>query len=320
MTLHPGPDYTHSRNSDGTTTSVCNRCPLTIGRAFDARDLAELESRHVCQPVERRQVVRIAYRTYLPTKWVGERLGSSGLSKSVKIELIMAHLFLHPCSRCEKAVRELSPNDERVCIRCQFGLKHRWQELAPSTPHAPKLGETGRFHELQLYSTEEVFLQRFTRFIGTALDTGDAVIAVTTTSHRDALFQRLLGDGLNVASALEQGRYIPLDVADTLATFMVNEVLDPVRFSQSATALLSSAKEAAKGEHPRVAACGECAPVLWQEGKADAAIQLEVLWDDIAKTENVDILCGYPGSSFHCEHGSETLQRILAGHSALHAG
>jgi hypothetical protein len=270
--------------------------------------------------VRYRGLVRIAYRTYLPTKWAGERLRSSGLSKSVKIDLIMAHLFLHPCSRCKKSVRELSPNDESLCIRCQFSLKHRWQELASVAPRVPKVGATEPCHELQLYSTEEGFLQRFTRFIGTALSAGDAVVAVATKSHRDALFQRLLGDGLDVASAMDQGRYIPLDVSDTLSTFMVNDVPDPVRFSQSASSLFSAAKKAARGKHPRVAACGECAPLLWQEGKADAAIRLEELWDDIAKAESVDILCGYPGSSFHCEHGSETLQRILAGHSALHAG
>ncbi len=100
------PNVAHGQNADGTTTSVCNRCPLTIGRAIDENDLAELESRHVCQPVERRQMVRIVHRTYIPPVRTDRRLGGSSrevlngdgwiLSQAAKVELIKAHLFLAP--------------------------------------------------------------------------------------------------------------------------------------------------------------------------------------------------------------------------------
>lgn len=317
----------HSRNSDGTTTSVCNRCPLTIGRAINENDLAELESRHVCQPVERRQMVRIVHRTYIPLR-TDRRLGESGrkvlngdgwiLSQAAKIELIKAHLFLHPCSRCKTSVEHLSPNDESVCFRCQFSLKRRWKELSAVAPLPTKDGELKCCHEVQLYSSDEVFVHRFTRFIGAALRLGDAVVVLATQPHREALFQRLLADGLDVAAALDQGRYIPLDVADTLSTLMVNDLPDPVRFLEAAGSLLGAARKAARGKHPHVAACGECAPFLWREGMADAAVRLEELWDEIARKEGVDTLCGYPGGSFRREQGSETLQRIIGTHSALH--
>jgi DcmR-like sensory protein len=324
-----GPSFTRTRNSDGTFTSLCNRCPLTIARAGDARDLPELESRHICQPVERRQVVQIVHRTYTPPTRSSKRLtdsnqnilhGScSSLSQSAKLELIRAHLFLHPCCRCEKSAQHLSPDDERVCFSCQFSLKRRWKELAWAAPLLPKVGESSRCHEVQLYSSEELFLHRFTRFIGAALRAGDAVVVVVTQSHRDGLFQRLLADGLDVTAAVDQGRYIPLDVADTLATFMVNDFPDPVRFWKITSALLAEAKNAARGKQPHVAACGECAPLLLQGGMAHAAVRLEGLWDEIAKSMGVDILCGYPGESFRGEQGTDTLQRVLAEHSAVHA-
>ena len=206
------------------------------------------------------------------------------MSQSSKVELIRAHLFLHPCWQCEKFVQHINSNDERVCIRCQFSLKRRWKELALLAPLPPKVGEFSRYHEVQLYSSEELFLDRFTRFIGAALRVGDAVVVVATRSHRDALFQRLLADGLDVTAAVDQGRYIPLDAADTLATFMVNDVPDPVQFREITSALLTAAKNAARGKQPHVAACGECAPLLWQRGMADAAVRLEGLWDEIAKS------------------------------------
>lgn len=59
-----GPDCVRRQNQDGTLDSICKRCGLTIARAFHSRVLERLEARHVCQPVERRRSVRIAYRIY----------------------------------------------------------------------------------------------------------------------------------------------------------------------------------------------------------------------------------------------------------------
>ena len=59
-----GPDCVRRQNQDETVDSICKRCGLTIARAFHPRDLGPLEARHVCQPVERRRWVRIAYRIY----------------------------------------------------------------------------------------------------------------------------------------------------------------------------------------------------------------------------------------------------------------
>jgi len=74
-----------------------------------------------------------------------------------------------------------------------------------------------------------------------------------------------------------------LDVSETLSSFMVNDLADPVRFFVVTGDLLAAAAKAARGQPLRVAACGECAPVLWAQGKVDAAIQLECLWDEIAR-------------------------------------
>jgi hypothetical protein len=100
---------------------------------------------------------------------------------------------------------------------------------------------------------------------------------------------------------------------------MVNDQPDPVRFLKVTRDLVLAAAKAAKGEHPRVAACGECAPLLWAQGNAEAAIRVENLWNEIAKTYYVDILCGYPLGSFHAEQDRHIFQRICAEHSAVHS-
>jgi KaiC/GvpD/RAD55 family RecA-like ATPase len=157
----------------------------------------------------------------------------------------------------------------------------------------------------------------FTRFIEFALKAGNAAILIATESLRKSLLQNLQAHGVDCVAAVEQGRYIQLDVAETLSTFMVNDLPDPVRFSKTTVDLIEAAAKAAKGEHPRVAACGECAPTLWEQGKADAAIQLEHLWDGISKTYDVDILCGYVLTSFRREQESNIYERICAEHASV---
>ena len=110
-----------------------------------------------------------------------------------------------------------------------------------------------------------------------ALEAGNAVIVIATEPHRTSLIQRLRAHGADVVTAIEQRRYIPLDAAETLATFMVNDVPDPYQFQKAVGDLFAAAAKGANGERRCVAACGEGAPTLWAEGKGDAAVQIELL-------------------------------------------
>ena len=179
--------------------------------------------------------------------------------------------------------------------------------------------EIAHRHDVGFYSDDASLLDGFTQFIGAGLKAGNAVIVVATESHRDGLLPRLQAHGLDIGAAIEQDRYISLDAAETLSTFMVNDQPDPVRFLKVAGDLIVEAAKAVKGEYARVAACGECAPLLWAQGNAEAAIRLEHLWDDIAKTYGVAVLCGYPLGSFQGGMGSHIFDKLCAVHSAFHS-
>jgi DNA-binding NarL/FixJ family response regulator len=179
--------------------------------------------------------------------------------------------------------------------------------------------EIARRHEAGFYSDDASLLDGFTQFIGAALQAGNAVIVVATESHRDSLLPRLQAHGLDIGAAIEQGTYISLDAAATLSTFMINDQVDPVLFRDLTGDLIKGAAKAVKGERARVSACGECAPLLWGQGKAEAAISLEHLWDEIAKSYAVNVFCGYPLDSFQGGMGSHIFARLCAAHSAVHS-
>jgi DNA-binding NarL/FixJ family response regulator len=183
-------------------------------------------------------------------------------------------------------------------------------EALPSL--VPRKTEVTRSHEVEFYSDDEAFVVGFTDFTEAALNAGKALIVVATESHRKSLLQRLQAQGVDITAAIEQGRYLPLDVADTLSTFMGDDLPDPVRFFGVVGDLIATAARATAGEQSRVAICGECASILWAQGKADAAIEVEQLCNQLTKQYEMDILCGFSLSSFYREEDKQVFQRICS--------
>ena len=93
---------------------------------------------------------------------------------------------------------------------------------------------------------------------------------------------------------------------------------DPARFFEDFSGLIEAAAMAAKAKYPRVAFCGECIGRLWAEGKREAAIRIEQLCNDLAKTHKGDILCAYP-FSVHIQEDEDAFRTICAEHSAVYS-
>ena len=182
-------------------------------------------------------------------------------------------------------------------------------------PH-PQSVETPNHHEVGFYSDQRTFLENVTQFIAIALDIGNPAIVVATESHRDSLLSKLDARGLDVGTAVSQGRYVALDAAEVLYAFMHNDMPDPVLFMRAFGNLIPTAAKAAKLGHPRVAIFGECVHLLWAEGNAEAAIATEKLGNQLVKSYAIDILCGYSVGRGGMD--GRTLQRICAEHSDVH--
>ncbi|PYX33687.1 MAG: hypothetical protein DMG80_05170 [Acidobacteria bacterium] len=182
-----------------------------------------------------------------------------------------------------------------------------------------QVAEIGRRHEVGFYSDDASLLDGFTQFIETALRARNAVIVIATELHRASLISRLQARGIDIGTAIEEGRYIALDAARTLSTIMVDNMPDPARLLKVAGDLIRSADQAAKGEHPHVVVCGEGAPLLWTQGNVEAAVRLEQLWDEIARSHDLPVFCGYQRAGFQSEMGSDVFDQLCAAHSAVHS-
>jgi len=185
--------------------------------------------------------------------------------------------------------------------------------LASSAAALPRERDITRRHEVQFYADDESLLNGFAHFIDTALKAGKTTIVVATEPHRAALLARLQARGLDVATAIGQGRYISVDCADMPAKLMVGGVPDRDRFLSVVPALLAAAAPTAKGSPPPIALCGEGMSLLWARGAVEAAIRLEQLGSELVEMHDVEILCGYPSIGLF---SAEDARRICAAHTA----
>jgi DNA-binding NarL/FixJ family response regulator len=198
-----------------------------------------------------------------------------------------------------------------------YGFAHATDEQATDPCHeealpslAVRKAEITGSHQVEFYSDDAAFVFGFTLFIEASLRAGNAVIVVATEAHRKDLLTTLQAHGVDIVAAIEQRRYIPLDAAKALLIFMVNDLPDPVRFFKLASNLIAPAAQTTAGGESRVAICGECASILWAEGKADAAIQVEQLSNQLAKQYGMDILCGLFLTSVCREEDKEIFRTI----------
>jgi PAS domain S-box-containing protein len=172
-------------------------------------------------------------------------------------------------------------------------------------------------HVVQFYGGDESLLDAVTRFIGGALGAGDPAIVVASSSHREGLARKLKAYGLDTAPAAREGRYVSLDATEALSKFMVQGWPDAARFSDFFGGIIAGPAAAAKGGNGSVAIFGEMVAILWAEGKSEAAIQLEQLWNDLRETHSFSLLCAYPIAAFNRTEYEEPFLRICAGHSGV---
>lgn len=169
-------------------------------------------------------------------------------------------------------------------------------------------------HVVQFYTRDKFLLDSLCHFVRKALDGGEAAILVASKSHRQGLIKRLRACGDDVIASLGNGRCVILDASETLAKFMEGDKPNAQKFISVIGSLIEAAQLKSGGKN--VAVFGEMVAVLWSKKKYSAALQLEELWNDLAKTHSFYLRCAYRATSFQDEH-SELYEAVCSKHSAV---
>jgi hypothetical protein len=168
-------------------------------------------------------------------------------------------------------------------------------------------------HCVQIYQDDAVFIDALEGFVAGGIRQGDSIIVIATSAHHAALATRLARNGYDVAAAVARGQYIPLDAAQTLASFMVDGWPDQALLNQAVHGMLGRARH----HHHRVRAFGEMVALLWADGLRDAAVQLEHFWSRLCREQEFSLFCAYPKAGF-ADGADSAVQQVCAAHSKLY--
>jgi len=168
-------------------------------------------------------------------------------------------------------------------------------------------------HTVQFYESDGYLVDVITRYVGDGLRRGDACVVCASEPHRRALRTRLDALGDDVADAARTDRLIVVDARETLRQFMTaDDRLDRERWRRAVDEVVAGCRPAPGG---RIRAYGEMVDVLWGDGRPAVALELEALWNQVARPLGLDVLCAYSLARFRTAGDAAGLARICDAHS-----
>jgi hypothetical protein len=168
-------------------------------------------------------------------------------------------------------------------------------------------------HFVQFFDRDEVLLDSVCGFLGGGLLAGEACVVIATPAHLDGIYRKLAERGFDLDAARDWNQYVTLDAAQTLARFMVDGMPDARRFNDVIGPVIAGAEQS----HPRVLAFGEMVALLCADGNHAGALQLEKLWNLLAKRYGFTLFCAYPKNVFDGDAHVQAFADVCAEHSGV---
>lgn len=169
-------------------------------------------------------------------------------------------------------------------------------------------------HAVQFYGSDAELLKTVATFLSEGLVAGQPAIVMATPERRLAIEKALESHLIDVAAAKRLGDLVMLDAEEMLSTFMVDQAPVGALFRKSVGDVI---EQTLRGrERTAARAYGEMVDVLWKQGKADAAIRVEVLWNNIAETHLFSLLCGYSIGNFYKQ--ADRYHEVCSLHTHVH--
>jgi hypothetical protein len=165
----------------------------------------------------------------------------------------------------------------------------------------------GHFHAVRFYENAGALAGMVSAFVGEGLQMSQPAIVIATPDHRRLIAAQLIERRFDVERLQREGELFLLDADTILGELMIDGVPRPSLFNRTLVPLIEKACRGSKDRTVR--AYGEMVDLLWQRGLTVAATRLEMLWNDLARTHDFSLLCGYSMGSFYKHADVEEIGR-----------
>lgn len=151
--------------------------------------------------------------------------------------------------------------------------------------------------EVRFYESDRSLARMIADFLHEGFDDGSPGIVVSTPDQCAAIVRELTDRSVDVVALQRSHDLLLLDAGETLSTFMMDGRPDPRKFRDQMGHVLERACRGRTNCTVRI--FGLIVDVLWQQGEREAAIRLEVLWNELADNETFSLLSGYAIGHFY---------------------
>ena len=152
-------------------------------------------------------------------------------------------------------------------------------------------------HAVRFYESDRSLAVIVADFLDEGFGAGQPAIIVASAPQRAAILRELGVRLLDVVELQRSGDLVLLDAVETLSTFMVDGKPDEEKFRAGMCQVIDKTCEGRANCVVRI--YGQMVDVLWQNDEHEAAIRLEMLWNQLAQTKSYSLLCGYAMGNFY---------------------
>ncbi|MBG9388626.1 MEDS domain-containing protein [Caenimonas aquaedulcis] len=158
---------------------------------------------------------------------------------------------------------------------------------------------------VRFYDQDAQLVSMLVDYVGPALREGRHAFVIARPGIAHAVSVRLHREYLRGGAAV--GVLSLIDARSTLDQVLVEGWPDAAAFDRHVGSLVRMA--AAEGR-PAVA-FGEMVSLLWDDGKPEAALRLEALWNDLQNQGAFSLMCAYPARLFNHVEGDAPYAPVL---------
>jgi CheY-like chemotaxis protein len=176
------------------------------------------------------------------------------------------------------------------------------QSDAGSEPRST--AKNGHVHAVFFYEDPQVLSNTVGRFVAEGLHADQPGLVIATASHKAGILEHLVGAACNPEKRIEEGDLVVLDADELLSLFLVGGMPGVGSLERAMTQIMNSLSD--RGRERGVRVYGEMVDLLWKRKKEDAALSLEIQWDQFVRPRRFPLLCSY-SKEFLGERGHKTI-------------
>ncbi len=164
-------------------------------------------------------------------------------------------------------------------------------------------------HMVYPYSDFGQIVPVVARFAAEGIARGESIVLMVTDEHREAIIESLVQASVDARGLEEDGRLIFLDAGK-------NNLLHGAPSPEAFDAFVGGAVRRGIASAPagKVRVYGETVNQMCSCGSAEAAVQMEELWNSLEESQYIPVLCSYSLDALR-PIGQDLRDRISQAHS-----